>query len=161
VNAAATPIAQLVSEPEPVKKRSFSDLYLEIAAGTKLTRQYAWDNRHAENGKLINPGDTCKLIFARQWLEAMRVAVSLYRDRATIRQLGVPEAVAHATGKAGLRWSSGDKWFELHLDPLSDARSFACTWERRNESGMLSGISRDLRDLASGIEATFSTQRGT
>jgi hypothetical protein len=156
VNVAATPVASLVSEPEPVKKRTFADLYIEIAAGVKLTRQYAWDNKHTENGKLIVPSETCKLIFPRQWLEAMRVGVALYRDRAAIRQIGVPEAVAHSSGRAGLRWSDGDKWFEVHIAPESDARSFSCTWQRRNESGVLSGTSRDLRDLASGIESTFA-----
>jgi hypothetical protein len=111
--------------------------------------QHAW--AAGADQVLCDPSGGCKLIFPRQWTEAMRVASSLYAGHQGIKSLGAPDAVAHPSGRAGLCWRKDSAWLTLLLDEGSSALAFSGTWERSDARGALSGESRDLQDLAAAI----------
>jgi hypothetical protein len=145
----------------PVKaKRTMLDLYRDIEIMARVTNTYGWD---VDDDKMVmDPQNGAKPICPRQWIEAMRVAVAMYA-RAGGREVGVPEALAHPVGKAGLTWrkpdGDGHKWFTIQIGPDSREIRFGAEWERHDARGDRKGVSTDLRDLGAALDSVFSDRQ--
>ena len=92
---------EIVREPLPERKRRMLELYVDLTLWARKTVQHAW--AAGADQVLCDPSGGCKLIFPRQWTEAMRVASALYAGHQGIKSLGAPDAVAHPSGRARRR----------------------------------------------------------